>query len=68
MSGFRSLVDKAREVVEREKRVKIGKLAFKLGKSYTYTKYGIAKILIDLNECIKYEDDELVWVCDDGEG
>lgn len=65
ISGVRALVDQARLVIERKKRVKIGELAYILGKSYTYTKYSIARMLLEMNDCIKSNNDELVWVCND---
>lgn len=67
ISGVRALVDQARRVIERKKRVKIGELAYILGKSYTYTKYGIARVLLEMNDCVKSNNDELVWICDDSE-
>ena len=66
--GSRVLLDKSREIIEKRGSVSVAELAYMLDRSYNYTKYNVVRILAQLNNCIKYDDnsDELIWVCDEG--
>ena len=65
------LLNKASEIVRREKRIGVALLAAKLGyRSPEYFRRSQLKLILEANECISYDPftREVIWVCDDVEG
>jgi len=51
-----------------DKRVTIPKLALALGYNPHYLKYNIIPVALVMNECLKLDGNEVVWICgDEGE-
>ena len=66
MAGMRKTIEKALSILEREREITIAKLALKLGRSYTYTRYYIVKMLRELLEdCIDIDNDTIKYTCNE---
>ena len=65
------LLNRASEIVRRERRISVALLAAKLGyRSPEYFRRSQLRLILDANECVSYDSftKEVYWACDDDGG
>ena len=60
-------VNKAVSVIKKRGRVSIARLAVELGyTSIDYFRRSVLPLIMELTECVRVENSQLVWVCGEG--